>query len=178
MRFLITLFLYVAPLTTSIGCGDNCKLVSERLHGAEEKCNVYWPSTPIGITFDAEVAPHIVPAVNWAANHINSQAGCDILHVGPLTTSIRVIPWPHAGGRAYRSASVGEMTSCRIGVGHYNVSRQKDATPWVAVHELLHCLGFRHEEDNKDDIMYPMLQWTPQSISERDLTILEISYCP
>lgn len=106
-----------------------------------------------------------------------SELGCNV--VNPPTPGaaglVILINPPGNGTGAHAALQWGEFISkCGIVIGDEVPSEFR---PNVMMHELLHCLGMGHDEDDLMSIMYPYYHDVSQEIDIVDIWQLQEAYC-
>lgn len=135
-------------------------------------CACRWEQSPVRIGIVDGTPMSFVDACIRAVEYINAEAGCPVL-VFEEPADMRCGIGGGTGGVALMNWQGRYMTDCSAVVGKDNLAR--DRIP-VAVHEILHCLGFYHDEPDPGGLLDPTIQFDPVP-DEYDVNLLRELYC-
>lgn len=153
-----------AAMFLAVGCG-----ASEEIDGPSEVENATYPTVANlskgPYVFGGDISPDRVAVLEVAAEEINAAVGFEAVAIDPgnYFTPGQVVnevspTFPDAVASAKRDRASGncvlffwrDASMLRVG------SPRGTVDPIVAAHEMAHCLGLAHDEEDEDSIMFPL----------------------
>lgn len=148
-----------------------------------------WPSTPIVVSYSADVAKAFEAEVRKAVEHINDSVGCTLLTTTGEHPQIRILTAlddvPCKAAALHELPKTIDATTF-LCAGTADILLEKVIEPrhaYVIVqHELGHALGLDHDEQGLMAKRWPEAEWQRTDVplprlSIRDATALRERYC-